>query len=134
MIDDVIQNACRELGISYIFATVSNGQVILNGNKKYPALIRTFGESIEPGKFKDEYTSELLLFFADNIVSVDNVDKMLSSVRRMQRYSFKFIDKLRRCGIVCNASNVRTSIGNFDAKVAGISMTLKVTYNLCDGC
>ena len=134
MIDTAIQNICKKLDISYIFATISNGKVILNGTRRFPALIRTFGESITEGKFSNEYTSEILMFFADNIMSVDNIDKTILTTRRMQKLSSNFIDKLRRCGYVCEVSNVRTTIGDFDTKVAGVAMTLKVTYNLCDGC
>lgn len=134
MIDTIISNVCKELGLSYIFATVANGKIILNGNRRFPALIRTFGENIEPGKFANEYTSEILIFIADNMTTDENMDKTMNVVRRMQTVTFDFIDKLRRCGIQCTATNMRTAIGDFDAKVAGISMRLKVTYTMCDGC
>lgn len=132
-LDEIIACASKDLNLSYCYATYINQKVILNGVRKFPILIRTFGEEIKEGKNQGSYSSELLLFFADTISS-DGIDKISPVVRRMQCVAFEFVKELRRCGIICTVGKTKTGLGEFDSKVAGVSMELTVEYDLnCNG-
>lgn len=134
-VDEIIQASCKELKLAYVFATVANGKVILSSYRRFPALIRTFGESITETQSADEFTSEMMFYFAENMVSDSDIDKMQASTRRMQYLGFEFIRLLRKNGIRVETSNVRTSLGEFDnCKLSGLAMTAKLTYTVCDGC
>lgn len=131
-LDERISCISNDLNLSYCYATYINQKVILNGVRKFPILIRTFGEEIKEGKNQGSYSSELLLFFADTISS-DGIDKISPVVRRMQCVAFDFVNELRKSGAKCTITSARTAMGDFDAKCAGISMRVVIEYEICNG-
>lgn len=132
-IDNIIARTCDKLKIGYCYATFLNQKVQLSGNRKFPIMIRTFGEDIKETDTNDVYTSTLLLFFAD-IVYSDAINIIAPVVRKQQTVAFEFVKELRRCGIACTVGKTRTAVGDFDSKVAGVSMELTVEYDLnCNG-
>lgn len=133
---EVVNKACQALDIAPIFAMMRDGNVILDGQRRYPIMVWPFDESItlnRVGCTEVQRTVELYFAFDYGNVEGDMSDLMPLVDSAVQLVS-DFVTHVELAGVECSVGTLRPTISRFDILEAGVSVPITFTYRNCPSC
>lgn len=134
-INDILKECAEAEGLcTYMYARIGEANYLMDSVKQYPVFLRQFNETISETSIDDRRTRTSTFFFCDALGSAepDTETEVKPVVDRMENVAFSFISHLRRLGVQVERVTGSTPFyGKFDALVAGVSMTITMTYNVC---
>lgn len=119
---------------SYLYARIAEANYLMDDVKQYPVLLRQFNESISETNLPMVRRRTTTLYFCDALgkAEPDTETEVRPIVEKMEERAFAFIARLRSRGVeVGPVSNATPFYGKFDVLVAGVSLSVTLTYNIC---
>lgn len=127
---------CAEAGgfHTYMYARIAEANYLMDNVTQYPVLLRQFNETVAETKLRNVRRRTATLYFCDALgkAEPDTETEVRPIVEKMEARAFEFIDRLRAEGVeVGPVTNAVPFYGKFDVLVAGISLSVTLTYSIC---
>lgn len=131
----IINSACNTLGITPVYATLRDGNVILDGIRNYPIVVWPFDESITLNREGvEEITRTVELYFAYNYGMVDcDMAELMPLVDDAITLVGDFAEQVEQRGVSVTLGTLRPTMSRFDAIEAGVSVAVTFSYRNCYG-
>lgn len=134
-LNDIFRACAEAEGLhTYLYARIAEANYLMDDVREYPVLLRQFNERISETRLVGQRRRRTTLYFCDALgkVEPDTETEVRPIVEKMEERAFAFIARLRKTGIEVEIITEATPFyGKFDTLVAGISMPVTLTYNLC---
>ena len=134
-LNDIFRTCAEAEGLhTYLYARIAEANYLMDDVKEYPVLLRQFNERISETRLSGQRRRVTTLYFCDALgkAEPDTETEARPIVEKMEERAFAFIARLRKMGIEVEAVTDATPFyGKFDTLVAGISLPVTLTYNLC---
>lgn len=134
-INNILKECAESEGLcSYMYARISEANYLMDDVKQYPVLLRQFNETISETKIWDTRKRTTTLYFCDALgkAEPDTETEVQPIVAKMEEKAFSFINRLRNMGIgIDTVTGIKPFYGKFDVLVAGVTVTVTMTYNIC---
>lgn len=134
-INDIFKECAKASGLhTYMYARIGEANYRMDDVRQFPVVLRLFNETIAETKFDTVRRRTTSLIFCDSLgkAEPDTETEVMPIVERMENRAFEFIENLRRRGIeVQTVTNMTPFYSRFDSLVAGVSVTVMLTYGTC---
>lgn len=138
-IDRVIEETAVGCGLNtYFYARVDEANLRLEDIQNYPILWRQFNEKIQYTEIQNERTVTLSLHFLDQLPNAhpDTVSEVLPIIRRMESACRLFLQSLKCQGVKLKIAGQTVTptveyASSLDAPLAGVRITIPITYKTC---
>lgn len=134
-INKILKSCAEAEGLcTYMYARIGEANYLMDNVSQYPVLLRQFDEMISETSVSGEERRTGKIYFCDALGTAepDTQSEVSPVVERMKASAFAFVSRLRGMGVtVDRVTDATPFCGKFDALVAGVSMTITMTYNVC---
>lgn len=134
-INSIISECAKSSGLhTYMYGRINEVNYRMDDVKHFPALVRLFNETVAETNLGDQRRRTTTLIFCDALgkAEPDTEREVMPIVDKMETRAFDFIDNLRQRGVeVRTVTNMTPFYSRFDSLVAGVSVTLTLTYSVC---
>lgn len=134
-INNIFKECATASGLhTYMYARIKEANYRMDDVRQFPVVLRLFNEAVSETKFDMMRRRTTSLIFCDSLgkAEPDTETEVMPIVEKMEALAFEFIDSLRRHGIeVQSVSGMTPFYSRFDSLVAGVSVTLTLTYSVC---
>lgn len=134
-LNDIFKECAEAAGFhSYMYTRKGEANYLMDVIKQYPVLLRAFDEKISETNITATRRRMTTLYFCDALGNVDpdTETEIKPIVEKMETRAFDFINNLRSAGIeVSPIVGATPFYGKFDALVAGVTLSVTLTYNMC---
>lgn len=134
-ISTIFKDCAKKSGLNtYMYARLGEANYLMDKVKQYPVLLRLFNEKIGETHIPEIRRRTTTLYFCDALgkADPDTETEVMPVVEKMETRAFDFLSQLRKEGVdVSLVSDVTPYYAKFDAFVAGVYLTVTLTYNIC---
>lgn len=134
-INEIFRECAKADGMcTCMYARIAEANYLMDDVKQYPVLLRQFNETISETKLSVTRRRTTTLYFCDALgkAEPDTETEVQPIVEKMEERAFAFINRLRSMGLEVElVSNATPFYGKFDALVAGVTLSVTITYNIC---
>lgn len=134
-INDILKECAEADGLyTYMYARMGEANRLMDDVRQFPVLLRQFDETISETRIIGEERRTGKIYFCDALgdPEPDTESEVSPVVERMKMTAFSFLGRLRSMGVQVDVVTDATPFyARFDALVAGVSMTISMTYNVC---
>ena len=134
-INEIFRECAKADGMcTCMYARIAEANYLMDDVKQYPVLLRQFNETISETKLSVTRRRTTTLYFCDALgkAEPDTETEVQPIVEKMEERAFAFINRLRSMGLEVElVSNATPFYGKFDALVAGVTLSVTITYTIC---
>lgn len=119
---------------TYMYARIKEANYRMDDVKHFPVLLRLFNDKIAETNIDTIRRRTTTLIFCDALgkAEPDTETEVMPIVEKMETRAFEFMNQLRQRGVeVQLVSDMTPFYNRFDSLVAGVSVTITMTYSIC---
>ena len=134
-INNIFKECAKAIGLhTYMYARIKEANYRMDDVRQFPVVLRLFNETVSETKIDMMRRRTTSLIFCDALgkAEPDTETEVMPIVEKMEVLAFDFINNLRQHGIeVQLVSSMTPFYSRFDSLVAGVSVTITLTYPIC---